>query len=96
MSSTLHFPSENGIIAYLEKHPLTSKEVSPFLHEKKVIQAVAKFFAEQNKVPAGVNLGVMLTLYDLKPTLGIPDVALATMQLALTRALVDCANGKKD
>lgn len=92
---TLHFPSQGAIVSYLEQHPLTSKETNPYLSEKKIIEAVAKFFADQDKADMGVDMGVMLTMYDLNEKLKLPEMALMTINLNLTAALKDCANGKK-
>lgn len=87
----LHFPAQDAIVAYLTKHPLTN---NPYLTEKKIIETVSKFFADQDKAEPGVDMGVMLSLYDLNEKLGLPQMALMTIQLNLTQALKDCANGK--
>lgn len=89
---TLHFPSQGAIISYLEQHPLTS---DPYLKEKKIIETVAQFFADQDKAPMGVDMGVMLTMMDLNEKLGLPQMGLMAINLNLTAALKDCANGKK-
>jgi len=92
---TLHFPSQGAIVSYLEQHPLTSKETNPYLSEQKIIETVAKFFADQDKADMGVDMGVMLTMMDLNEKLGLPQMSLMAINLNLTAALKDCANGKK-
>ena len=89
---SLHFPSEREIISYLEQHPLTS---DPYLKEKKIIETVAKFFANQDKADMGVDIGVMLTMHDLNEKIKLPETAVMAINLNLTAALKDCANGKK-
>lgn len=90
-SSILQFPAQDAITTYLTKHPLTS---DPYLTEKKIIETVAKFFANQRKAELGVDMGVMLSLYDLNKKIGLPETALIAIQMNLVEALKDCANGK--
>ncbi|MBU6383004.1 MAG: hypothetical protein KGQ49_00995 [Verrucomicrobia bacterium] len=94
-SATLHFPSKPAIMSYLEAHPLTSKDTNPYLTEKKIIEAVADFFADQDKTPHGVDVGVILTMYDLHEELELSPGGVTTIQMNLTAALKDCAAGKK-
>ena len=91
MSSTIHFPSKEVIASYLQKHSLTK---DPYLTEKRIIETVASFFANSDKVPIGVDIGVSLSLFDLNEKLGLPKFALMTIQLNLEQALKDCAAGK--
>ncbi len=42
----------------------------------------------------GVQMGVMLTMHDVNENLGLPESALMTINMNLTQALQDCANGK--
>ena len=86
-----HFPDQNTILEYLSKHPMTN---DAFLTEKKIIETVAKFFANQSKVDCGVNLGVVLSLYEMNEKLHLPEMVLKIIQVALSQALKDCANGK--
>lgn len=65
------------------------------MSEKKIIETVAKFFADQDKADMGVDMGVMLTMMDLNEKLGLPQMSLMAINLNLTAALKDCANGKK-
>jgi len=90
--ATVLFPSKEAIVSYLQQHPLTK---DPYLTEKKIIETMANFFAKQEKVPDGINLGVMLSLSDVNKKLKLPRVALMTIQINLVAALKDCANGKK-
>ncbi|KAG8171508.1 hypothetical protein JTE90_007397 [Oedothorax gibbosus] len=69
-AETLHFPSKGEIVSYLEQHPLTN---DPYLTEKKIIEAVADFFADKDKAPMGVDMGVMLKLADLNEKLQLPQ-----------------------
>ena len=46
---TLHFPSERKIIAYLEQHPCTNEKDNPHLSENKIIELVARVFANKEK-----------------------------------------------
>lgn len=74
-ASTVQFPSKAAIVSYLEQHPMTSKKSNPYLSEQKIIDAVAKFFADQRKTPMRVNTGVMLIMYDVNELLGLPESA---------------------
>ncbi|KAG8194647.1 hypothetical protein JTE90_003120 [Oedothorax gibbosus] len=89
-AETLHFPSKGEIVSYLEQHPLTNDR---YLTEKKIIEAVADFFADKDKTLMGVDMGVMLKLADLNEKLQLPQVALITININLTAALKDCAAG---
>lgn len=93
-TETLHFPPKGAIISCLEQHPVTSKETNPYLTEKKIIEAVADFFADQDKAPMGVDMGVMLTMMDLNEKLGLPQMGLMAINMSLTEALKDCAAGE--
>lgn len=90
-SIALQFPSKEVIISYLEHHPLTRDS---YFSEKKIIEAAATFFADQEKVPAGINMGVLLTLKDLGITRDLTAVAATAIRMSLSQALTDCANGK--
>lgn len=92
MSYTLHFPSEGFIVAYLKAHPLTNY---PLLKEKKIIEIVAKFFANQEKYPMEVDMIVMLTMKSLNTKLGLPKKRILQIQINLSEALKDCANGER-
>ena len=74
-SKTLHFPSETTIASCLERHPLVGKKIANMLiHEKAVIPAVAKFFANQDTDRAAVILGIdriILNLHDRGKLLGL-------------------------
>jgi alanine-alpha-ketoisovalerate/valine-pyruvate aminotransferase len=90
--SMLHFPSEEAIIFYLKKHPLTSERTQPYLTDKKIIDAVAKFFANQDKAPKDVDVDVMSTMCDLNEKLKLPESVVKVINFKLTLALKDCAN----
>jgi hypothetical protein len=92
MSSALHFPSHSTIVSYLENHPLTS---NPYLKEKGIIEAAARAFADQSKVPMGIQMGVMLTMHDLNEKIKLPQVTMMTIHMNLTQALEDCARGNE-
>jgi len=87
----LRFPSQEVITAYLAKHPLTSDSYN---QEKRINEAVAKAFANSTKVEMGVQMGVMLTMYDVNENLGLPESEVTAINMNLTQALIDCANGK--
>ncbi len=90
MTSTLHFPSEETIQNYLEnEHPCTKNNL--YMKEKKVLAAAARIFANKKKTPGGVQMDVMLMLRKIKFPAGAAMIA--TMHLS--RALKDCAEGKK-
>ena len=89
--SIMRFPAQDVIVAYLTKHTLTS---DPYLVEKKIIEAVAKFFANQDKEPIGVDLGVALETMSLSKKLGLSTMSLAHLNENLAKALKDCAAGK--
>lgn len=92
MSSTLHFPSESVIKNYLEnKHPLTKND--SLLIENKVLAAAARTFADQDKAPAGIQLGLNLILHDFGYNVAQPEIMNTIM--FLSAALKDCAEGKK-
>ena len=86
--ANVHFPSQEAIVSYLQGHALTS---NPYLTEKRIIETVAGYFANQEKAPLGINLGVMLALHDLNERLQLPGFSLNAIQLNLTTALMDCA-----
>lgn len=92
MSVTFHFPSQQSIVAYLEKHPFTN---DPYLKEKKIIDTVAKFFANTNKDDRGVELGVLLALYRLNAQIGLTQDMKEVMNINLIDALKDCGSDKQ-
>lgn len=65
------------------------------MKEKGILESIAKVFADQDKADKGVDMGVMLTMYELGKKIGLHESALMTINLNLTAALKDCANGKK-
>lgn len=85
-SDDLFFPSKDQIVACLKEHPLTS---DPYFTEKKITDSVASFFAHEDRVPEGVDLGVMLTLEDLHLDLG-PHLRFKNFVTAVSRATQDC------
>lgn len=82
----LVFPQNSILLEKLNKHPLLQV---PWIHEKKIIPKIVDCFGGQTKVPSGVDMGLMLTLYDLN--LGLPTTAMAAIQVNLKTALVDSA-----
>ncbi|HEV3269271.1 MAG TPA: hypothetical protein VGZ69_01315 [Candidatus Rhabdochlamydia sp.] len=80
------FPKKEELINNLEKHPKLS--FSPYFTEKKIIEKVADFFAEEEKDSDGLNLGVALCLYHLK----ILPAGQGLMRELLVQALEGCAN----
>lgn len=90
-TATMHFPSREVLVSCLDNHPLTGKQVTKYLTEKGITQAVAESFADTDKAPMGVDLGVMLTVYDLNEKLRLPDPTLTILQMSLVGALRDCA-----
>lgn len=89
--TALHFPSQETIVAHLERHPQTS---DLYLREKKIIDTVASYFAHTNKrVDIGVELGVLLAIdwVVLRENITLSSAALDTMHTSLTAALKDCA-----
>lgn len=86
-----HFPSQEAITSYLAKHPLTN---NPYHHKHKINEAIATFFANSATVPLGIQMGVMLTIYTINQKLQLTEPALLSLNINLTQALRDCANGK--
>ncbi len=83
-SETLHFPSKELLLKYLEQHPLTK---DPFLKEKGIIQAIAEFFANEKIVSLGVDVGVINTLSDLDEKLKLPWLTVTKIGENISRAL---------
>ncbi len=94
-ANTMHFPSQEVLVSCLDKHPLTGKQVVPYLSEKGITKTLAESFANTDKAPAGVNLGVISTLYDLNEKLELPEYSLASLHVDLVGALKDCATRSK-
>lgn len=90
-SSIISFPSRASILSYLEQHPLTNDR---YYKEKRILEAVAKAFADQKIESEGVSMGLFFPLYGERKRLGLSDATLRVMSLSLTKALLDCANGK--
>jgi len=90
VSIVVRFPDQNAIQAYLEKHPLTR---DPWLKEMKVLEVAAKSFANSDKAPMGIQMGVTLMLHDLGGV--VPEQAMMPITLNLVQALQDCAEGKE-
>ena len=60
--TVFHFPSENVIITYLEQHSSTNKEKNPCFSEEKIIQTVAKVFANRGFCMREFPMGVLLMI----------------------------------
>ncbi len=73
MSLIVRFPSEQNIIASLEQHPLTNKDkdTNHYLSEHKIIQAMARYFANKELAPRGIQMGVSITMSDLNQKLKV-------------------------
>lgn len=89
----LKFPPKEKIIAYLNIHPRTNKQMSYYLTEKKIIQFVSEIFANQETDTTQIRERVLYALYDLQ--LGLTDFAIFNIAMNLTKALIDCANEEK-
>lgn len=92
MTSTLRFPSEGNINAYLQQHPLTKDQS---LIEKNIIQTAAKIFADQEKPSLSVDMLVNFMLQNLNRKLEPSEKISPLIQKNLITALKDCANGKE-
>jgi hypothetical protein len=91
MASKLSFPNEATIKNYLEnEHPLTKDDL--YMKKKKVLEAAARTFADKEKVPMGINLGLTLMLHDIG--YDVPHPAYTITIINLSEALKDCAEGK--
>ncbi len=88
----LHFPAEKEIVDYLTRHPLTQDR---YLADKKIISTVAKTFAEQERIPSSLDIGIKETLLEMNQQLRLNDNALFTIEDNLKRALSDCATQTK-
>ena len=82
----LYFPSRENIVFFLQNHSLTQE-----ITDKKIIHALAGFFADTKKAPLGVDLGVALCFDNLNANLSFDTMTLKLMQISLTCALKDCA-----
>ena len=87
----IHFPSQEALISCIDQHPLIA--VTPYFSEKGVTEAIAAYFADEDKVPRGVDLGVILALHDLDKKLQLPSISLAILKRNLVEALKECASG---
>ncbi len=88
----MHFPDQATILNYLENvHPITKDDA--YLKEKELYQAVAEFFADQNKVHDGIEMGLVLVLYDWSQENNFSDDVLWLIRRNLMQALEDLANG---
>lgn len=92
MSVTLQFPSERILGNYLKNHSETKNLV--FIDTRIIDLAVSKF-ARQQKLKLNVQMGVMNALYAPNVELGLDDDTMIVICYNLTKALKDCAEGKK-
>lgn len=90
----LRFPSEEEIINYLVKHPSTCAEKNPEFTEKKIVQAVAHYFANKITTSEGVINGLKITYRELKD-INISIDTLKSIYPNLNQALVDCGKVAK-
>jgi len=81
MSAPLQFPSKETIISFLTHHPYTK---NPLLVEKKIIEAVANFFANKKKSPNIVEQDVRLAITNT-------NEELLDYQMLIAFALMECA-----
>ncbi len=86
-----HFPKEEAIVAYLTNCLLTKGRYST---EKKLIEAVARRFANQQRSATGVEIGVGLCFYDLSKHLDLPGEVWEFYKGDFVTDLKDCANRK--
>lgn len=97
-AAVLQFPSKADLVSYLGQHPKTTKESHSCFADQKVIEAVAEYFANQKKAPAGIKMGVNLVMFKendrFKNRLHLTDRDLESINRNLTEALRDCAQGK--
>lgn len=92
------FPSEIAILSYFTQHPSTknldvrkSKAVT-----EKILEVVAKFFANKGIYPEGIEIHLVDLLSPLnKKFLKVPELEMSDVQSKLAHALKDCAIGKK-
>ncbi|MDP1608490.1 MAG: hypothetical protein Q8L98_04145 [Chlamydiales bacterium] len=93
-TNILHFPPEEEIIDYLNTHPITnpSSDFHLILNftDKKVIEVVAKFFANR-EIFTEYQVNQHLARLDL----GFPRFARTVVLMDLGKALIDCVNKKE-
>ena len=88
---TVHFKSLEAIVSYLEKHPKTNDQ---YLKHEKVIDAVAKFFADRTMDYLAIETGIELTLFDMHQKIKLPEEVMLLIRKNLVSALRDYADGK--
>jgi len=106
MSQTISFPSSRTIMDTLAKQDWLNE---PYFQEKGVTKAVAELaaarFANRDVASAGVDMGVMLMMYDLQTgsdgftgqtlpnlgKLGLPAIVWSQLTMMLKETLLECA-----
>lgn len=80
----LRFPSKEELLACLTKHPLTN---DPWFTDKKINATAADFFANSDKYPEGITIGVMVLMDEM----ALSSPRRAAINTSLTTALTDCS-----
>lgn len=86
--TTVHFPPEKELLACLSKHPLTN---DPFFTEKKINATAAEFFANSDKYPNGIVIGVSILMDGIAQETSLPPKRAGMVGVNLATALTDCA-----
>lgn len=86
----LHFPSQDTIVAYLEKH----LQKKAYLSDYKIIKAVAEVFANSELYSIAVQFGVMMKLAELNNEFHLDKATIDAIVLNLTQVLQNCAREK--
>lgn len=88
MIPSVHFPSKDMIRVYLANHRLTK---NLFEQEKKIIDAVSVFFANQRQTASKIESNVRLAMIDLKERLDFSETLLMDIEPLIALALMECA-----
>jgi hypothetical protein len=83
------YPDSKSLAACLAQIPLTN---GPYYAEKGILGAAAKYFANQEKVGLGIEIGVHEVLEDLNAKLRLREETLAAIHLNIVEALKRCAS----
>jgi hypothetical protein len=91
-ASRVHFSSEQKILDYLAKHPLTDDRNPKWYAEKKISQAVARAFANATMDFENIRSNVRDILNNLN--LGVPEPMMNIITHMFGQALIDFGNNR--
>jgi hypothetical protein len=94
MSALIHFPSESAIVTYLEQSIRLNKKAQATPNEEKMIQAVAAFFADQERDLKTLDEELMKKMIAFNEKLEIPRLLLLILKNDIFIAFQNRAQGK--